>query len=201
MKKALALILSMMIAVSMAACSDSSGSGNQTQENQSSSSSKTEESRDYNVLIIEDRACRIPLTWTEEEASGENQYKYTLPTGATCTITHYTKDGVKTVNDLKEFYLDEYQAANGTVEVTEDKPVQINSKMAWQLGMTLTPADGSATKSVYEYILVLDGGYIVYDFTMDGEFDADTQDAIKEIAVKMRQATNEDKAEAEEVLS
>lgn len=201
MKKVLALILSVILATSMAACSGGdSGGGNAQQENQSSSS-QAEEKRDYNVVIVnDDLACRIPLTWTKEASEGE-VIKYTLPSGAVLTITPYEKEGVSTVNDIQAFYLDEYQAANGTVEVVSEKVDAVNAQMTLRLDMKLTPADGSAQKSVYQYVVVRNGGYIVYDFTMEGEFDKDTKDAIEKIAVRLRPATANDKKEAEEVLS
>ncbi len=205
MKKVLALLLSAMMVASMAACSsggDSGGNNGGEAQNSEASSSVVEEKRDYNVLIVnDDMACRIPLTWTEEAVKGDEVARYTLPGGATFTATYYEKDGVKTVKDLKDFYLDEYQAANGTAEIVEEKAAQINAQMSWNLRMKLTPADGSAAKEIFQYVVVRDKGYIVYDFTMEGEMDKDTNDAVEQISVRMRIATANDKKEAEEKLT
>ena len=51
--------------------------------------------------------------------------------------------------------------------------------------MKLTPADGSAAKEVFQYVVVRDKGYIVYDFTMEGEMDRNTTDAVEQISVRM----------------
>ena len=49
------------------------------------------------LIVNDDMACRIPLTWTEEAVKGDEVARYTLPGGATFTATYYEKDGVKRV--------------------------------------------------------------------------------------------------------